>query len=227
MYAYNLMSEDASPNGPAQSAVRRPPSESPLRRRELEGGRRRAKRELNSRFHLHNSLIQENIAVLRQGLELLYRLDDDAYPNVRHPFSKYGIGSHFRHSLDFYTSFLKGVEAGRIDYDDRQREERIETDRLTAISRFEATVNRLRELSQLDNQMPLLVRLEDAGDEEDPSAWSYSSVRRELQSLVSHTVHHYALIAVMLQLNGFEPVAEFGVAPSTLKQWRATASCAQ
>lgn len=98
---------------------------------------------------------------------------------------------------------------------------------MTAISRFEATINRFEELSELDNQMPLVVRLEDSGDEQDPSSWSSSSVMRELQSLISHTVHHYALIALMLQLNGFEPSKEFGVAPSTLKQWRNTAQCAQ
>lgn len=173
------------------------------------------------------SLIHENLAVLKQGLELLHGLDDDAYPHIKHPFSKYGIGSHFRHCLDFYRSFLKGVEEGRIDYDDRERDEPIETDRTAAISRFQATVHQLEELSALDDQMPVLVRLEDSGDEKDPSAWSYSSVMRELQSLVSHTVHHYALIGVMLQLNGFEPAEEFGVAPSTLKRWRAAASCAQ
>jgi len=174
-----------------------------------------------------NLLIDENIEILKQGLELLYGLAHDAYPNVKHPFSKYGIGSHFRHCFDFYHSFLSGVEDGRIDYDDRDRDERIERDRMTAISRLEAIIDRLEELSELDNQIPVLVRLEDAGDERDPSAWSYSSVMRELQSLVSHTVHHYALIAVMLQLNGFQPPEEFGVAPSTLKRWRATASCAR
>ena len=174
-----------------------------------------------------NPLIQENIEVLRQGLELLNRLDDQVYPQVRHPFCKYGIGSHFRHCLDFYHSFLKGVEEGRVDYDDRQRDERIEKDRRAAISKFVATIKRLEGLPRLDNRMPLAVRLEDAGEEQDPSSWSCSSVMRELQSLVSHTVHHYALIAVMLQLNGFEPAEEFGVAPSTLKQWRATAPCAR
>jgi hypothetical protein len=173
------------------------------------------------------SLKQENLAILKQGLELLRGLDDDVYPHIKHPFSKYGIGSHFRHCLDFYHSFLKGVEGGRIDYDDRQRDERIETDRRAAISKFQATVNRFDQLSGLDDQMPMLVRLEDSGNQNDPSTWSHSSVMRELQALLSHTVHHYALIALMLQLNGFEPTDEFGVAPSTLRRWRATAACAQ
>jgi len=173
-----------------------------------------------------NSLIRENIEILKQGLDLLRDLDDGIYPQVRHPFSQYGIGSHFRHCLDFYYSFLKGVEDGRVDYDDRERDERIEKDRRAAISKFEATIERLEGLPGLDDRMPLMVRLEDAGEQQDPSSWSCSSVMRELQSLVSHTVHHYALIAVMLQLNGFETAADFGVAPSTLKQWRPAAPCA-
>lgn len=55
------------------------------------------------------------------------------------------------------------------------------------------------------------------------SDWSISSLKRELQFLLSHTIHHYSLIALALRLQGFEPGAAFGVAPSTLKNWRETA----
>ncbi len=175
----------------------------------------------------HNALIDENIQILRQGIELLESLDDQSYPQVKHPFSEHGIGSHFRHCVDFYCSFLSGVEDGRIDYDSRKRDPRISRERRTAIEKLEAVIGRLEELSGIDNQMPLMVRLEDSGDETDPSSWSWSSVLRELQSLVSHTVHHYALIGVIMQLDGFSVREDFGVAPSTLKQWRNTAPCAQ
>ena len=174
-----------------------------------------------------NSLIQQNIEVLRQGLKLLSGLDDQVYPNVRHPFSNYGIGSHFRHCLDFYQSFLNGMELGWIDYDDRKRDDLIETDLRTAIEKFEAAIQRLELLSWVDGQTSVMVRLEYSGNRQDPGSWSCSSVMRELQSLISHTVHHYALIALMLQLNGVEPPEEFCVAPSTLKRWRETAQCAQ
>jgi hypothetical protein len=41
-------------------------------------------------------------------------------------------------------------------------------------------------------------------------------------------VHHYALIALILRLQGFNPAAEFGVAPSTLQHWqRASAASDQ
>jgi hypothetical protein len=42
---------------------------------------------------------------------------------------------------------------------------------------------------------------------------------RELGMLLSHTVHHYALIAMLLRARGIEPPADFGVAPSTRAHW--------
>ncbi len=48
---------------------------------------------------------------------------------------------------------------------------------------------------------------------------SSSSLRRELHFLLSHTVHHYALIAMILARHGVEVEPDFGVAPSTLRHW--------
>jgi hypothetical protein len=173
------------------------------------------------------SLIQQNIEILQQGLEVLNQLDDELYPCVKHPFSEYGIGSHFRHCLDFYHAFLNGVQIGWVDYDSRQQDARIERERPAAVQRITEAIQRLERLSWLHEYTSLMVRLEDTGDEQERSAWSSSSVMRELQALVSHTVHHFALIGLMLQLNGFEVPEEFGVAPSTLKRWRAATVCAR
>ena len=43
------------------------------------------------------------------------------------------------------------------------------------------------------------------------------SVSRELQVLSSHTIHHFALIAMTLRLHGIEMDPDFGMAPSTLR----------
>jgi uncharacterized damage-inducible protein DinB len=51
----------------------------------------------------------------------------------------------------------------------------------------------------------------------EPDTWTRSTVARELQFLLSHTVHHYALVAIRLRLAGREPAAGFGVSPSTLR----------
>jgi hypothetical protein len=44
-----------------------------------------------------------------------------------------------------------------------------------------------------------------------------SSLSRELQVLSSHTIHHFALIAVTLRAHGVQMDADFGMAPSTLR----------
>jgi hypothetical protein len=137
------------------------------------------------------------------------------------------VGSHFRHVLDFYNCFLAGFGSGKIDYDSRERDERIEKDRLAAMTRIETTICFLQGISPVDHHTPVLVRAEDAATGPDPSRWGRSSIRREIQFLLSHTVHHYALIALMLRLKGFEPGKEFGVAPSTLAHWRAEPQCAR
>ena len=73
----------------------------------------------------------------------------------------------------------------------------------------------------------LLVRMEDApaGVED---VLLPSSTSRELQSLMSHTTHHFALIAMMLRTRGLSVERDFGVARSTLRyQERTAAACAQ
>ena len=44
-----------------------------------------------------------------------------------------------------------------------------------------------------------------------------STLSRELQFLVSHTVHHDALIAAAARALGVATEPDFGIAPSTLK----------
>jgi uncharacterized damage-inducible protein DinB len=159
------------------------------------------------------SLIAANLAVLRQGLELLEQIDDRLYAGVAAPLFEYGVSSHFRHCLDAYRCFLDGVTTGRVDYDRRERDARTEADRAHATERLRLTMGRLEELSSTDLPRGLQSK-------QDSPVWADSSVHRELQFLLSHTVHHYALVALMLRVRGFSPAADLGVAPSTLDHWK-------
>ena len=67
----------------------------------------------------------------------------------------------------------------------------------------------------------LRVRGEGAPPEVPEGQWPESTLERELYVLVSHTIHHYALVAVLLRTLGVDPGPEFGVAPSTLRHWEA------
>ena len=72
------------------------------------------------------------------------------------------------------------------------------------------------------------VRSESVPFEQD-TVWCDSSASRELEFLLSHTVHHYALIGVICQLAGQTLPKDFGMAPSTLRhlQSQADAACAR
>ncbi len=173
-----------------------------------------------------NFLTGNNIYALRQGGELIARLDDGLYTGVKRPFFNYSAGTHFRHCLDSYNCFFAGLEAGEIDYDVRERNELIERNRAIALEQIERIINRLESFSAADSGTRLRVKMECAAPL-DPDSWGDSSVLREMNFLMSHTIHHYAIIAMMLRIQGFEPGEQFGVAPSTLEHWKEVSQCAR
>lgn len=155
-------------------------------------------------------LIAENIKVLREAQKLLERMDDRTYTKVDAPTFTSSIGGQLRHCLDFYQCFLSGVKNNKVDYDQRERDEITEHRRTRAIERITTTTEMLWKLSFAEEQVTLWVK-------QDSPYWSTSSLRRELQFLLSHLVHHQALVAVMLRLQGFVPNEDIGVAPATLE----------
>lgn len=169
------------------------------------------------------TIIEDNISVLKQGVELIEQLGRGLYTDARPPFVNSSVGSHFRHCVDFYNSFLASLETGRINYLLRKRDKQVEIIPSLAVFEIKAIIEKLCGLSPSELQRPVQVILEDSSGSFDASAWSRSSMMRELQSLLSHTIHHYAIIALALRLQGFEPSAEFGVAPSTLAYLKQTA----
>jgi uncharacterized damage-inducible protein DinB len=162
-------------------------------------------------------IIRDNILFLRQGIDLLEQLNDDMYVKAAAPYAASGVGKHIRHNLDHYEMFLAGLSTGAIDYDGRQRDAQIETDRRYAIRKMLSIISRLEALEAKSLNRSISVKMNDGEETHEASSRSQSTVWRELQFLVSHTVHHYALIAMILKLHGFDCDKDFGVAPSTLK----------
>ena len=137
--------------------------------------------------------------------ELFTRVDPPAYAS--------SIGAHLRHNIDHYHSFCESALEGRIDYDHRNRDPRLERELQLTKTILEGVVSDLSELASEDLDKQVAVKV-DCGDQ---SEWSTSSIRRELQFLMSHTVHHYAVIGMIYRLQGHCSPEDFGVAPSTLK----------
>ncbi|MEO0973858.1 MAG: DinB family protein, partial [Pseudomonadota bacterium] len=144
-------------------------------------------------------LIRDNLAFLRQGVALLRSLDDDIYCRSGPPLYESNVGAHFRHILDHYQQFANGVAEGAVDYDQRERDPHMESDRAVAIARLEGLTARLEALATYAADQPLAVRLNSSASSREEDLAATSSVGRELQFLVSHTVHHYALVAFILR----------------------------
>jgi len=172
-----------------------------------------------------HTLSLDNVRLLQQGVDLLASIDDERYVRTDSRISDSCVGSHLRHCIDFYHRFLGGVYSGKVDYDKRERDPRLEADRSFAISELERIKKALAAFGDGPDGMRIEVQ-SDAGTG-DSGHWAFSSVERELQVLASHTVHHYALVAVILRSTGHDPGREFGVAPSTLRYWEETGACAR
>lgn len=152
-------------------------------------------------------------------------LADAQYAATRPAFMNASVGQHVRHCLDHFRKLIDGLDAGFIDYDARLRGTAEETDRSAA----RASIAQLREdLAALDESRlgdRLRVRSKMVADTE--AVTSDSCVARELLFLMSHTVHHHALIRTMVEPEGPALPADFGYAPSTIAHRKATGACAR
>lgn len=158
--------------------------------------------------------------VLAQGLRLLKNIDDQLYISNA-GWGSASVGSHFRHILDFVESFLSGLEAGKINYNRRERDPQIEQNRNLAIRHLAILIEKLQHFPARFVGESVLISLE--SNPENPvevEEYCRTSVLRELDFLRSHTIHHYALIAAKLSASGYEVESGFGVAPSTLDYWK-------
>lgn len=163
-------------------------------------------------------LIENNIQCLVQGINLLTDLEDAVYVHTQAPAYTSCIGDHYRHCLEHYISFLDGLEAlsspSQVDYDARKRDKRIATQRDYAI---EITNNIITRMGRLVCEGEVIqVKIDCRLDGEEGAVWAGSTPERDLQYLQAHTIHHYALIAMIARLQGVEPGEQFGMAPSTL-----------
>lgn len=166
------------------------------------------------------SLTKINIDFIKQGREVLRSISDDIYVKVDGRYYQSGIGIHMRHVLDHYSNLFAQWKCGCINYDERERGTNIETNRGKAIDKCSELIALLQslpeeaEIQQQDANVSLKILTAKKGIPEPTTGTS--TLKRELLFLISHTVHHYALIGFILKIQGQHPPESFGVAPSTL-----------
>lgn len=167
-------------------------------------------------------VLLRSTAILRQGAAVAARLSPERF-RAPAPGSRGGsVGAHLRHCIEFYRSLLGTPRGGALDYDLRPRDLALEREPARAVAALDALVEELLGLDARHLDQPLQVRHDHDGSAAD--AWAPSTLGRELNFLLSHTVHHYALIALLLRQDGVALPADFGVAPSTLRYQRECAN---
>ena len=162
-----------------------------------------------------SKLIWLNKEYLNQAVQLIESLDDASYVQCDSQYYSSGIGDHLRHIVEHYQLFLDGILSGLIDYDARKRDLLLSSQRNYAMTAIQEVQNSMDEIPKTCRTIQ--VKMMSSAEDELNSALSESSVSRELHYLQAHTIHHFALIATILRLQGVEPHPDFGVAPSTLK----------
>ncbi len=163
-------------------------------------------------------------AVLGQLADLVSALTDEQYVTKPVGVVPSSIGGHLRHNLDHLDALLAGLDRGEVDYDQRRRGTDVETSRPAALAALHRQQRLLRNLPDLAEDQPL--RLTVLVDRSAPPLEVETSVGRELAFVLSHTIHHNALLAVMARLLGVSVPEHFGYAPSTLAHREKTA-CAR
>lgn len=163
------------------------------------------------------------IAVLRQLAGLIEEMTEEQYRAKPRGFSG-SVGGHVRHCLDHVDALLASIEHGSLDYDSRRRGTAVEEFPQAALDAITRQQLQLLDLPWLSEERPL--RLTALLSSTYPPFEYVTTVGRELAFVLSHTIHHNALIAVMANRLHVAIPSCFGYAPSTIAHLEKT-TCAR
>ncbi len=130
------------------------------------------------------------------------------------------IGAHVRHILDRFHCFFTGLKMSSIDYDARKRDKEIEHNLEAATFALATVARRIDQLNQM--QFPTeLIRVRESVHPSNPAVEISSTAEREMMGLITHSIHHLAIIALIAKSFGYQMGTDFGKAPSTIVYERA------
>lgn len=162
-------------------------------------------------MHLHNACTN----ILSQLTDLLTQLKDDDFRKSSTTLNGATIGQHLRHTLEFFLCLEKGLQRGVVNYDKRDHDHAIETEKVIA---REVLLRIGNSISSQTEDVPLTLEVSYHLREEAATTIP-SSFYRELVYNIEHAVHHMAIMKI-----GIREIApyvvlpnDFGVAASTIR----------
>ena len=155
------------------------------------------------------------VALLEQIRDVLTLLPPSVY--VGRPAARVSgsVGEHVRHCVDHVHALTTALEGEALSYDSRLRGTRTEIDPSVAINEIERLFYRLDRLTTIPAERAIF--LSTLVDQALPPRLVRTTIGREIAFVVQHTIHHCALVAVLLEWQGCRVPKDFGVAPSTVR----------
>jgi hypothetical protein len=166
---------------------------------------------------MHLQLAVQN--AFGQMTDVMDQLTNAQYTQYCVNLSGSTIGQHTRHIIEMYQCLLSGLQDGVVNYEARQRNILIESDKQFAARLLEEIE---KAVDQPNRSLRLYAGFDTANQEQVELDTNFY---REIAYNLEHTIHHMALIKVgLLEISGIAIPEGFGVASSTIKYRR---SCAQ
>jgi len=163
-----------------------------------------------------NSIIKSNIEILTQLADILKTLPIDKMCSPSDSSSS-SLGKHIRHILDHYLALQDGYDVNHINYNERNRNSNIESDRQAALNLTSSIINWLRNSPLIDK--PLLIHTE-ISTSSIKNINVNSNLKRELCYLLNHSIHHMAFISLLAKFQNITLAPNIGIAPSTASHLR-------
>lgn len=165
-------------------------------------------------------LIDALLGKLEDCKTVISCLNDDQYvitmPYQAAPHKTHSaIGQHIRHVIEFVQTLLNAQDEEVVNYDARQRDTKIETDRAYAVDVINMLQESLNTLTDQDLNKP--IKSMEAVHVQYNIEAQASSLGREILFVIAHTEHHFALIGGQCDALGVVLPDNFGKAISTLR----------
>jgi uncharacterized damage-inducible protein DinB len=144
---------------------------------------------------------------------VLTRVDRDRYTTRELSKTSGSVGEHIRHCLDHIAALLAAESNAPLSYDGRQRGTAIENDPHAALQEIMRLKTSLPRWSGQSVDQP--IRVASMLSASGMSVTGESTLGRELAFVISHTIHHQAMIALLLERQGLDVPDRFGHSPST------------
>jgi len=163
----------------------------------------------------HLSYAQPLEQCLRQLARFIESISPAQYAQSPPGAPSGSIGAHVRHILDHIEALGKGLGSSLVAYDRRERGTAVESDPNAALTQIKTLIATITAIPDGDLSKSIGVELVLSSDK--PSQQMQSTIGRELAFVLSHTVHHHAMIRFLAETLGIEVEDWFGYAPSTIQ----------